>query len=206
MKNGWRGSTNNLPACYLTGLLLGKKSVASGTKNAVLYIGKSPFTSRVAACLKGVTDAGLEIPVSEDSLPGDDRITGQHIASYAEALKADEGKYNARFSGLLKNGLKPEDYPAHFEEIKSKIGGIMPKKEQREEVIEAEEGEAERVTAAPDAEEGPSKKPKGGTAGAKPRKEKDSGAGAKKKAKPSKGKSESKKKVGSESKKGSKKK
>jgi hypothetical protein len=28
----------------------------------------------------------------------------------------------------LKNGLKPEDYPSHFEEIKSRISGKPPEK------------------------------------------------------------------------------
>src|ERR671928_884068 len=36
-KYGWKGSMNNLPACYLTGFLLGKKSLAKGTDSAILY-------------------------------------------------------------------------------------------------------------------------------------------------------------------------
>jgi large subunit ribosomal protein L18 len=122
-KHGWKGTTNNLPACYLTGLLLGKKALEKGVNKAVLYIGKEHFTTRIAACAKGIADAGVNLPISEDSAPSDERITGQHIADYANSLKADELEYKSRFSALLKNGLKPEDYPVHFEEVRLKISG-----------------------------------------------------------------------------------
>ena len=121
--HGWKGAFNNLPACYLTGVLLGKKGLQKEVKAAVLYIGKNHFTSRVAACMKGIVDAGISMPVSKESLPDDDRISGHHIAEYSHALKEDEKDYNSRFSAILKNGLKPEDYPSHFEEIKNRILG-----------------------------------------------------------------------------------
>lgn len=123
IRHGWKGSMNSMPACYLTGLLLGKKSIQKGATNAVLYTGNNPFTTKVAACLKGIVDSGIKIPVSKDSLPGDDRVSGEHIASYAKLLKDSEEKYNSRFSALLKQGLRPEDYPVHFEEIRMKISG-----------------------------------------------------------------------------------
>jgi large subunit ribosomal protein L18 len=122
-KQDWKGAFNNLPACYLTGLLMGKKTLEKGVKNAVLYVGKDHFTSRVAACLKGIVDSGVTMPVSEESLPPEERITGRHIAKYASTLKEDQEEYNSRFSAILKNGLKPEDYPTHFEEVRSKISG-----------------------------------------------------------------------------------
>jgi large subunit ribosomal protein L18 len=122
-EHGWKGAFNNLPACYLTGMLLGKKAMQKEIDAAVLYIGKNHFTSRVGACTKGIVDAGVSMPVSEESLPDEDRISGHHIAEYSHTLKEDEKEYNSRFSGILKNGLKPEDYPSHFEEIKSKISG-----------------------------------------------------------------------------------
>ena len=143
-KQDWKGAFNNLPACYLTGLLMGKKTLEKGVKNAVLYIGKDHFTSRVAACLKGIVDSGVTMPVSEESLPPEERITGRHIAKYASTLKEDQEEYNSRFSAILKNGLKPEDYPTHFEEVRSKISGngkaAEPKPKKAE---EGEEKEAE---------------------------------------------------------------
>ena len=123
IRHGWKGSMNSMPACYLTGLLLGKKSIQKGATNAVLYTGNNPFTTKVAACLKGIVDSGINIPVSKESLPGDDRVSGKHIANYANLLKDSEEKYNSRFSALLKQGLRPEDYPVHFEEIRMRISG-----------------------------------------------------------------------------------
>ena len=121
--HGWKGSMNSMPACYLTGLLLGKKSIQKGATNAILYTGNNPFTTKVAACLKGIVDSGINIPVSKESLPGDDRVSGKHIANYANLLKDSEEKYNSTFSALLKQGLRPEDYPVHFEEIRMRISG-----------------------------------------------------------------------------------
>jgi large subunit ribosomal protein L18 len=125
-KQGWKGALNNLPACYLTGMLMAKKALAKGVKNAVLYIGKDRFTSRVAACMKGIVDGGVSMPVSEESLPEQERVSGKHIAEYAAGLKENQEEYNSRFSAILKNGLNPEDYPSHFEEIKSKLAGAKP--------------------------------------------------------------------------------
>jgi len=143
-KHGWKGSTNSLPACYLTGLLLGKKALEKGTSKAVLYIGKDHFTTRVATCAKGIADSGVNIPISDESLPDAERISGQHISEYASSLKANEEEYKSRFSALLKNGLKPEDYPAHFEEVRFKISGkaaaeAKPKKEKKEGAAPAKE-------------------------------------------------------------------
>lgn len=144
-KQDWKGAFNNLPACYLTGLLMGKKTLEKGVKNAVLYIGKDHFTSRVAACLKGIVDSGVTMPVSEESLPPEERITGRHIAKYASTLKEDQEEYNSRFSAILKNGLKPEDYPTHFEEVRSKISGNGKAAEPKPK--KAEEGEEKKAEA-----------------------------------------------------------
>ena len=119
VKQGWGGSLNSLPACYLTGILLGKKCLEKNFDSGVLYTGLNPFTSRVAACLKGIVDAGVHVPASEDSFPEQDRLEGNHIADYAKLLQQDKSKYESRFSLLLKNGLKPEDYPAHVQKIKN---------------------------------------------------------------------------------------
>lgn len=121
VKQGWNGSLNSLPACYLTGILLGKKCLEKNFDSGVLYTGMNPFTSRVAACLKGIVDAGVHVPASEDSFPEQDRLDGNHIADYAKLLQEDKSKYESRFSLLLKNGLKPEDYPAHVQKIKSAL-------------------------------------------------------------------------------------
>ena len=71
--------------------------------------------------MKGIVDGGVSMPISEESLPKQERITGQHIAEYAGTLKENQEEYNSRFSAILKNGLSPEDYPSHFQEIKSRL-------------------------------------------------------------------------------------
>jgi large subunit ribosomal protein L18 len=150
-KRGWKGAFNNLPACYLTGMLLGKKALEKQINTAVLYIGKNHFTSRVGACTKGIVDAGVSMPVSGESLPDEERISGHHIAEYSRTLKENQEEYNSRFSAILKNGLKPEDYPLHFEEIKSKISGkpaekAMPKKAEKEASSKEEKGKGKKTS------------------------------------------------------------
>ena len=126
VKLGWPGSAKSTPACYLLGLLAGKKALSSGVKGAVVYNGVAPFIkgSRIAALLKGVTDAGVEVPVGEGAFPSEERITGKSIADFASGMATnDKDSYEKFFSGLLKAGFRPEDYPAQFEKTKSAIAG-----------------------------------------------------------------------------------
>jgi large subunit ribosomal protein L18 len=123
-KLGWQGSPKSTPACYLLGLLAGKKALAAGVKEAVAYNGVAPFIrgSRIAAVLKGVQDAGVAIPVGEEAFPSDERIAGKPIADFASKLAAeDKDAYQRTFSALLRAGFKPEDYPSAFERVKSAI-------------------------------------------------------------------------------------
>ncbi len=81
-KYGWSGSMKNTPAAYLTGYLVGKKAIEKGIKEAVLDIGlhRPVRGSKVFAALKGMLDAGLEIPHGEGIFPSDERIRGEHIS------------------------------------------------------------------------------------------------------------------------------
>ena len=124
VKMGYKGHCGNIPAAYLTGLLLGKKALKEGYDEAVLDLGLQSATKGAAvfAILKGAVDAGMDIPHSEDILPEDERINGSHVKEYAELLKEeDEEKYKKQFSKYLEKGLNPEDLPEHFEEIKEKV-------------------------------------------------------------------------------------
>jgi len=121
---GWLGGTKNTPAAYLTGLLAGLRALREGITYAVLDIGlhRPVRGARVFAALKGALDAGLEIPYSEEVLPDEYRIRGEHIAKYAAMLAQQNPElYERRFSLYLARGLKPEDLPKHFEEVKNKI-------------------------------------------------------------------------------------
>src|SRR5574342_141029 len=130
---GWKGSRKNIPSCYLVGLLLGKKCLQKKISSAILYIGKRHFTTKIAACLKGLSEAGLELPYSEDILPSEDRIQGNHIADYAKILKTNNDVYKSRFSSNLGSGLEPEKYPSHFSEVRDKIVNDKVEKEKESE-------------------------------------------------------------------------
>jgi large subunit ribosomal protein L18 len=125
-KMGWHGSSKSTPACYLLGLLAGKKAMKAGVKEAVAYNGLVPFIrgSRIAALLKGVVDSGVKVPVGEQAFPDESRLSGKSIAEYASKLAAeDRDAYARSFSALLKGGFKPEEYPAEFEKVKAAISG-----------------------------------------------------------------------------------
>ena len=126
LKVGWRGSLKSTPACYLLGFMAGKEALNKGVKEAVIYNGLAPFVSgaRVAAFAKGAVDAGVSIPIGEEVLPSEDRVTGKAIAEYAAKLAAeDKERYTRAFSGLLKGGFKPEEYAEEFEKVKASIAG-----------------------------------------------------------------------------------
>lgn len=122
-KLGWKGGAGNLPAAYLTGVLAARRAVAHGVKEAILDIGLRGPTkgSKIFAALKGLSDSGLVVPHSDDSLPPMERINGSHIASYAKMLAGQQELYRKRFSGYLGKGLKPEDLSGHFEQVRKNI-------------------------------------------------------------------------------------
>lgn len=122
-KLGWKGASGNLPAAYLCGLLLGKKAKAKKITNAVLDIGMNVSVkgSVIYAALKGVIDAGLKVPHSKEVLPSDQRIKGEHIAAWAQKLKANPEQYKKTFTQYIKAGILPENLPAHLEDIKKKV-------------------------------------------------------------------------------------
>jgi large subunit ribosomal protein L18 len=131
VERGWKASRRSIPAAYLTGLLMGARAKSSGVKDAILYTNVRAYHSggRVASAVKGVVDAGFKLTVGKETFPGEDRISGKHIASYAAQLKeTDPARYQTRFSGLLKAGVTPEDLPAHFEEVKASILKVKVKK------------------------------------------------------------------------------
>lgn len=119
-KYGWDASCSNIPAAYLLGVLAGVK--AKG-KQAILDIGlQAPIKgSRIFAVLKGAKDGGLDVNFSEEVLPSEDRLNGEHIAKYAKALKANKEKYDKLFSGYIKNKLEAETLKEHLGKVKEKI-------------------------------------------------------------------------------------
>lgn len=86
-KFGFDVSTGNVPAAYLTGLLFGKKMLALGQTEGIVDIGLHASTrgGRIYAAIKGVVDAGVDIPHSPEVFPDDERIRGEHIKDYTGA-------------------------------------------------------------------------------------------------------------------------
>ena len=84
-------SRKSVPACYLAGYAMAKSALSNGHSEAILDIGLAASSSanRTYAALRGMIEAGLKIPHSEDVLPSDDRINGEHIGeSISKAVAA----------------------------------------------------------------------------------------------------------------------
>jgi large subunit ribosomal protein L18 len=119
---GWKAPTGNIPAAYLTGLLVGLKAKAAGITEAILDLGLVSPTkgSRTFAVLSGVVDAGVEVPHSEEKIVKE-RMKGEHIAKYAKNLGAGSEEYKAKFSQYTANGVIPEKIAEHFAKVKADI-------------------------------------------------------------------------------------
>jgi large subunit ribosomal protein L18 len=99
---GYTFSRSNLPAAYLTGLLFGKKMLALGIDEGIADIGLHASTkgNRLYAAIKGIVDAGVDVPHSPEIFPKEMRISGEHIKEYSGA-----------------------DIVAQFEQVREKILG-----------------------------------------------------------------------------------
>ncbi len=86
-KFGWEHSCSSIPAAYLVGYMAGLRAKKAEIEYAVLDLGmQNPQHGGVLfAVAKGMIDAGLEIPVSEDVLPDEERLVGKHIDDKIEA-------------------------------------------------------------------------------------------------------------------------
>lgn len=82
-KMGWSHSPKSTPAAYLTGLLAGQRAAQQGIADAVLDIGRhAPVRgSKVFAALKGVLDAGVDVPHGDEEriFPAEERVTGSFL-------------------------------------------------------------------------------------------------------------------------------
>jgi large subunit ribosomal protein L18 len=106
---GWQAPCGNVPSAYLTGLLCGRRAATQNVRKVVADIGLSQPTkgARVFAALKGVVDAGVEVPHDSEKLPDEKRMTGQHIATYAKHLAtSDSERYHTAFSNICKQNWR----------------------------------------------------------------------------------------------------
>ena len=116
-KLGWDLNTGNIPAAYLTGLLLAKKSKNKKISEVIVDIGLNTPTkgSKIFAALKGAIDNGIKTPHSENMFPDEKAISGDKIQQYLDlkdALKSHQ------FSKYIKN---KSNITKKFKEVKDKI-------------------------------------------------------------------------------------
>lgn len=83
------GALKSLAAAYLTGYALGKMAKGK-VKTAILDIGlhRNIHKSRIYAALKGVIDAGIEVPHSKEAIPTDEQIkSSKSIGKMVDSIK-----------------------------------------------------------------------------------------------------------------------
>jgi large subunit ribosomal protein L18 len=123
-KMGWKFNKGNVPAAYLTGLLLGEKAKKEGINELVLDIGLNASVkgSRIYAVLAGVLDSNLKIAHDPKMLPSKERLMGKHISDFASKLKGN-GFFEKQFSGYAKKDIDPVNIVRYFENVKNNIIG-----------------------------------------------------------------------------------
>jgi len=93
-------SLSSTPAAYLTAYLAGLRSKSAGEESVVLDAGIHHPTEggRLSAALKGLLDAGVEVPHGEGVFPSSERLNGAHLPKpLPEPLEA----YKLKLPGLV---------------------------------------------------------------------------------------------------------
>lgn len=123
VKQGFKAGRGNLCAAYLVGLIIAKKAKSQKIELAVLDLGlNAPVPgSRIFAVVRGARDGGFDVPCNEEVLPSEERVNGEHVAAFAQALKSDKAKFERQFSGYLKAGVNPEELPKLIADMKNKL-------------------------------------------------------------------------------------
>ena len=90
---GFSGKCNT-PSAYLTGALAAKRGSAKGVKEAIADFGRHAASkgSLLYAVVKGASDAGLKIAVSQEKMPSAERLEGKHLKGDAGTKFADAKK------------------------------------------------------------------------------------------------------------------
>jgi large subunit ribosomal protein L18 len=107
LSEGWpeqkSGSLKSRGAAYLTGLLLARKAVSEGTKEAIIDLGmhRNIKGSRMYAVVKGLIDGGVNVPAGSEALPTEAQLeananTREIVIKLKEKLKTNGGKGNKK--------------------------------------------------------------------------------------------------------------
>ncbi len=92
IKLGWKYSCKNIPASYLTGLIIASKMKQEKDKACIVDFGLQNLmkgNNKLYSGLKGAIDGGLEIPVGEDIFPKEDEILGKRMSEDMQKLIID---------------------------------------------------------------------------------------------------------------------
>lgn len=124
LKYGWELHRGNMSAAYLSGYLCGLKAKKSGIKNCIIDFGTvgAIKKSSLFAVVKGLIDAGIDLPYSKEALPDQETISGKKVVDYALVLKNNKDLYSKQFSSYDKKGIKVEETQKIFQNTKTKIG------------------------------------------------------------------------------------
>ena len=124
---GWQYSGKNIPAAYLTGLLIGKKSQSGKFEKVIIDTGfRTPLAKgKIYAFVKGAVEGGLDILRGDEDkiFPSEELISGKAIQDYALKIKDNKEIYEKTFSGYLKNKANPETIVNEFNKVKGNILG-----------------------------------------------------------------------------------
>jgi large subunit ribosomal protein L18 len=148
---GWKASTGNVPAAYLTGYLCGLKAKAKDVQEAILDLGLVTPTkgSKTFAALSGVLDAGVNVPHSGEKIVKE-RLRGDHIVKYGKDLSPGSEEYSKKFSQYTAKGVVPEKIVEHFNKVKADMPAVL--KSGKPVVEAAPKAEASKKAAAKEAE------------------------------------------------------
>jgi len=120
----WNISGGNIPAAYLSGYLAGKKALKAGIPEAITDLGlqRTSNGGRIYAALKGLIDAGVNIPVNDKVFPSDDILHGSHIKIISEHVKNEDAEeFKVRYARYQKNKVKPGNLEKLVKDTKGAI-------------------------------------------------------------------------------------
>jgi len=94
LKKIYNVTGNNIQMYYLGGYLAGKKAIEKHIESAIFDTGRYKFVhgGRLAAALKGIKDAGVNIPANEDVFPDESRLNGEHLKNKVDLNKYIKGE------------------------------------------------------------------------------------------------------------------
>lgn len=88
-------SNVNIPVAYLTGLLCGKRAVKEGISKGIIDLGlqTSHAGGKLFSAVKGLVDAGMNIPAGENAFPIEEKVFG---ANTSEAVSKSFEKIKSK--------------------------------------------------------------------------------------------------------------